>query len=245
MKDRIQKVKVTKIILGLATILIIIVIQSTNYIVKPIERKELKFVLSAEIYGVYSKKELDDFSTQFVDILNASPDLIIREQLIEVFRNGNLPIIFTKTTTVMIFDANRWAFGVNPEVFSKHQKGYIWSYLVHENVHLQDFLGVNENGLLYNPCEKEDYQSYECKMEWWEAEHRAWEKQISFLKENELIHVMTTGPRVNNRAIVKNYKTKRAALEMLRYNYYPNYSISKDLLKIFPEFYRRKLLEIG
>jgi len=181
---------------------------------------------------------------RFMQLLASLPDDDARNNLYEQISRRGLRLEPYSGEYVMEFKPKISVLRFNPGILS-YQEGYIWSYMVHENRHIEDWQNKHESGKLYLPCEMERYISHQCKIEWWEAEFRAVQQQTIFLKKNNLAQAMPTGPRVNNRAIFENNNVRLAALIFLRNNYYESKSRSPDLLEVFPEFYAKKLAEIS
>ncbi|MCX6745944.1 MAG: hypothetical protein NTX00_02885 [Candidatus Parcubacteria bacterium] len=180
---------------------------------------------------------------RFMQLLAILPDDNARNNLLELINHKGLKVSLYRSGA-MQFDAKRGKIDFNPVIFSKPD-GYTWAYLVHENRHIEDWLGKHESGKMYAPCELERYASYECKIEYWAAEYRASLQQAIFLKQHNLVWTMPAGPFVNNRLIFEKYSSQMAALIFVKENYYADKSYSPDLLAVFPEFYNKKLAEIS
>jgi len=181
---------------------------------------------------------------RFMQMLANLPDDNARNNLYALISQRGLRVVPYPGKYVMAFEPNTSILRFNPEILSD-QEGYIWSYMVHENRHIEDWQNKHESGKLYSPCELENYTTHQCKLEWWDAEFRALEQQAIFLKKNRLTQAMPIGPSVNNRAIFENNNVRLAALIFLRKNYYEGRSTSLDLLEVFQEFYNKKLAEIS
>lgn len=198
---------------------------------------------------LYSARELHTYQRKLVEIINSIPDNDARTNLITLIRSRQLKMAYTSQEKVrpLVFSGINFALGINPKYFSveNERPGFLASYLVHENRHIEDWMGKHQSGMLFRPCELEDYNSHECKLEWWDAEWRALNVQAESLRKYGLTRVISTGPRVNNRAIFEKFKPGMAALVYLQENYFRNDDINPEFRKIFPEFYRKKLAEIG
>jgi len=187
----------------------------------------------------------DSAIERFFQLLDTLPDDNARLNLKNGISLRKLkPILFFKDGMVLAFEGGCGALLINPETILSESAGFIWSYMVHENRHIEDMLGQHESGKMYAPCVREKHTSHACKLEWWDAEFRAVEQQAIFLKKYNLTGAMSIGRRVNNREIFEKYDARWAALIYLRENYYADKDISPDLLEVFPEFYNKKLAEI-
>lgn len=194
----------------------------------------------------YSDVQLKKSKDIFVRALNNLPVKEVRNNLISLIISGKLKVKYSNEGLLSFWGpSNELSF--NPKLFllNENRQGYLGSYLIHENHHMQDWLGNNPDGLMYYRCERNNYLSKECILEWWDAEWRAVKEQAEFLRKYDCTDEMTTGPKVNNRAIFEKYDPNHSALIYLWRNYYDDPDIFPALKDVFPEYYRNKLKEIN
>lgn len=197
--------------------------------------------------GNYTPEQLSRAKEIFVRVLNDLPEKEARENLISLIKSGKLRVNYSVLAMLIIFGPTmELSFDPGWILENQDNKGYIGSYIFHEHHHLQDWLGYNSDGMNYMNCELEGYRSNACNLEWWDAEWRALKNQAVFLRKHHCVDDVPIGEKINNRAIFKQHNPDYAALVFLYYNYYAGKKVeSRELLDIFPEYYRNKLKEIN
>ncbi len=228
----------------------VLVLTVSDDSVADLSSDEFTMILADTSVGrLYSAQELQSDQHKLVEIINSIPDNDARTNLITLIRSRQLKTAYTSQENVspLVFSGINFALGINPKYFSveNERPGFLASYLVHENRHIEDWMGKHQSGMRFKLCELEGYNSYDCQVEWWDAEWRALNVQAEVLRKHGLTRVISTGPRVNNRAIFEKFKPGMAALVYLQENYFRNDDINPAFRKVFPEFYRKKLAEIG
>ncbi|MCX6744547.1 MAG: hypothetical protein NTX82_03415 [Candidatus Parcubacteria bacterium] len=228
----------------------VLVLSATDDSVAGLSPDELTMIQDDPNVGrLFSTRELQNDQRKLAEIINSIPDNDTRTNLIILIRTRQLKTAYTSREMVrpLVFSGINFALGINPKYFSveNERPGFLASYLVHENRHIEDWMGKHQSGMRYRSCELQGYNSHDCRLEWWDAEWRAFNVQAEILRKHGLTHAISTGPRVNNRAIFEKFKPAMAALVYLQENYYRNDEINLEFRKVFPEFYRNKLAEIG
>ncbi len=195
----------------------------------------------------YSGVPLEKAKEIFVRMINIFPDQKVRRNLISLIQSGEWKVVYLPIGLFAI-DALEQEIFVNPTALLKkqHQLGYLNSFLFHEYYHWQDFMGTYGDSSNYKECELDHYQSQECQLEWWDAEWRALRAQAIFMRDYDYVKEMSPGPEVNNQAIFAQNNPENAALEYIRINYYIGGIVMDfELRRVFPEFYRKKILKIS
>ena len=210
-----------------------------------IEDFEIGFAFNTPM-NLYTPWQLAKTKKVFVHALNQLPDELVKNDLINWIKSGKLKVSYQKKGMIGVWGPTNELYLNPPSVIELGDRlGYLGACLVHEHHHIQDWQGKNQDGLKYRPCEMSHYATKECRIEWLDAEWRALVPEIKFIRKFNYLDQVTAGSDINNRTTFANNRPELAALIYLQENYSRNDETKLKFRKVFPEFYHKKLAEIG
>lgn len=171
--------------------------------------------------------------SSFLDAVNSLPDLKARASLTSAFRDKKIPARFGQVRADIEFRSLIPEFYINDSEILKGvlPEEIIWSILIHEDVHVDNFLSGKTKVRSISACQRENILK-KCSFEYFLEEDKGLEKQLSFLESRnsiklaplEILEVFVPG------------NLKKSALAILRKKYIQSGFVRKEYAQYFDEF---------